>query len=89
MLNTIRQAGNFIEFSKQDQINIGKIWKQQEDKRQIKEEFPLAPLLLLTCSYQEASKLATILNKADLKVGRASRDEQLAESLVLYTHTDI
>ncbi|CAG8668012.1 12486_t:CDS:2, partial [Gigaspora rosea] len=36
---------------------------------QIKEEFPSAPLLLLTatCSHQEASKLATILNRADLK----------------------
>ncbi|CAG8704650.1 13323_t:CDS:2, partial [Racocetra fulgida] len=37
--------------------------------RQIKEEFPSAPLLLLTatCSYQEASELATILNRTDLK----------------------
>ncbi|RIB17431.1 P-loop containing nucleoside triphosphate hydrolase protein [Gigaspora rosea] len=39
---------------------------------QIKKEFPSAPLLLLTatCSHQEASKLATILNRADLKVIR-------------------
>ncbi|CAG8760001.1 17224_t:CDS:2, partial [Gigaspora rosea] len=36
---------------------------------QIKEEFPSAPLLLLTatCSHQEASKLVTILNRADLE----------------------
>ncbi|RIB20631.1 hypothetical protein C2G38_2035084 [Gigaspora rosea] len=32
MLITIRQAGNFIEFSEQNQINIGKIWKQRENK---------------------------------------------------------
>ncbi|CAG8651408.1 1091_t:CDS:2, partial [Gigaspora rosea] len=40
---------------------------------QIKEEIPSALLLLLTatCSHQKASKLATILNRADPKVIRA------------------
>ncbi|CAG8853390.1 13307_t:CDS:2, partial [Gigaspora margarita] len=33
MLEVIRRAGNCLEFSEQDQINIGKIWKHKEDKR--------------------------------------------------------
>ncbi|CAG8832720.1 3301_t:CDS:1, partial [Gigaspora margarita] len=32
MLEIVRQVGNFLEFSKEDEINIGRIWKQKEDK---------------------------------------------------------
>ncbi|CAG8776853.1 21522_t:CDS:2, partial [Gigaspora margarita] len=33
MLQILRQAGEILSFSDQDLLNIGKIWKQREDKR--------------------------------------------------------
>ncbi|CAG8502905.1 22204_t:CDS:2, partial [Gigaspora rosea] len=32
MLEIVRRVGNFLEFSKEDEINIGRIWKQRENK---------------------------------------------------------
>ncbi|CAG8532974.1 14463_t:CDS:10, partial [Dentiscutata heterogama] len=32
MLEVVRRARNLSEFSKEDQVNIGRIWKQREDK---------------------------------------------------------
>ncbi|RIB21140.1 P-loop containing nucleoside triphosphate hydrolase protein [Gigaspora rosea] len=33
MLEIVKQVGNLLEFSKEDEFNIGRIWKQREDKR--------------------------------------------------------
>ncbi|CAG8559790.1 34472_t:CDS:10, partial [Gigaspora margarita] len=73
MLEVVRWAGNLLEFSEQDQINIGKIWKQREVKR--------------NCNIAEINKQNVLRNKKIAETKKQMEEFDFSKDLIPYRIT--
>ncbi|CAG8739557.1 16022_t:CDS:2 [Dentiscutata erythropus] len=70
MLEIVRQARNLLEFSKEDQINIGKIWKQREDK--------------CKCNIAEINKRNVLQSKKIEEIQKQLKEFDFSKDLIPY-----